>query len=325
MEKDFHYHLIYSLARCTGFDKEEAQVVAYASQFVDDNNEGPFQVEGGKILFPRKLSVNGGNYYPVMTQSLSLKSLDFYIQKYVYLPFHFLPGEGKKEIKGKRNPYAVEPGSPRARELLEVVFEAGDLYGVGIALHTYVDTWSHQNFTAFREDWNSVYPWYNVFKSYVPNIGHAEAGHAPDIISVHWVDYRLGDEEIDNSKRAMGAVKAVFDMLSKHKGKLSWREVEGAYQKIIDAKNYDDRIKLNASFVKERFGEDVPRYDKHMWIKEALEAGEGEEDMWVDDVIVERGVKEARPLKDLEKTHWYRFQQAAKAQLAKVMELVKGL
>lgn len=325
MEKDFHYHLIYSLVRCTGFDKCEAEVVAHASQFVDDNNEGPFEVEGGKILFPRKLSVNGGNYYPIMTQSLSPKSLDFYIQKYVYLPFHFLPGEGKKKIKGKRNPYSVEPGSPRAQKLLEAALDAGDLYGIGIALHTYVDTWSHQNFTALRENWNSVYPWYNLFKSYVPNIGHAEAGHAPDIISEQWTDHRLDDEKVNNKERAIDAVEAVFARLSDYRGRHSWKEVKEFYQKIVDAKSYDDRIKLSAHFVKERFGEDVPKYDKDLWVREALGTGEEEEDLWVDDVIVERSIKQAQPLESLEETHWYRFQQAAKAQLAKAMELVKGL
>jgi hypothetical protein len=39
MEKDFHFYLIYALAETAGFADDEAFTVAYASQFVDDNNE----------------------------------------------------------------------------------------------------------------------------------------------------------------------------------------------------------------------------------------------------------------------------------------------
>jgi hypothetical protein len=38
MEKDFHYYLTYALAKITGLNNPE--IVAYSSQFVDDNNEG---------------------------------------------------------------------------------------------------------------------------------------------------------------------------------------------------------------------------------------------------------------------------------------------
>jgi len=44
MEKDFHYHLIFAIARITGFEK--AEIIAVSSQFVDDNNEGQFSIDG---------------------------------------------------------------------------------------------------------------------------------------------------------------------------------------------------------------------------------------------------------------------------------------
>ena len=44
MEKDFHHHLVYALAKVVGFNKKiegsdetEAEIIAYASQYVDDN------------------------------------------------------------------------------------------------------------------------------------------------------------------------------------------------------------------------------------------------------------------------------------------------
>jgi len=329
MEKDFHYHIIYSLARCTGFEREEAWIIAYSSQFVDDNNEGPFLVDGGEVLFPKKLVLEGGAYHPIMTQSLSPKSLDFYVQKYVYMPFHFIPGDARVTIKGKRNPYSVEPNSTRARRLLKAALKTGDPYAIGIALHTYADTWSHQNFTAFREDWNSVYPWYNVFKSYVPNIGHAEAGHAPDIISARWIDYRFGDQEIDNRARAMEAIKAIFEMLSEYRGGMSWDSAERSYWEIVKARGYDERIKVNALFVKEKFGEEVPYYDKNLWIRDALTCISWDGN-WVEDLVDEKGEDEdplvrVSPRAGFKRSHWYLFHQAAKAHLARVMDLVKGI
>lgn len=68
MEKDFHYYLTYALAKITGLNNPA--VVAYSSQFVDDNNEGQFSINGEEMPFPDRLRANGGYYYPVMTQSL---------------------------------------------------------------------------------------------------------------------------------------------------------------------------------------------------------------------------------------------------------------
>jgi len=39
MEKDFHFYVTYALANTSGFTPEESHIIAYASQYVDDNNE----------------------------------------------------------------------------------------------------------------------------------------------------------------------------------------------------------------------------------------------------------------------------------------------
>ena len=115
MEKDFHYYLIYALAKVTGSNAPD--VVAYSSQFTDDNNEGQFSVDRSDVFFPEKLKANGGYYYPIMTESLSPKSLDPYVQKYVYAPFHFLPGDNNVVIKGKKNPLSTTPNSKYAKAI----------------------------------------------------------------------------------------------------------------------------------------------------------------------------------------------------------------
>jgi hypothetical protein len=60
MEKDFHYFTIYSIAKLTGQDQPE--IIAYSSQFVDDNNEGQFSIDEEQVSFPEKVGANGGYY-----------------------------------------------------------------------------------------------------------------------------------------------------------------------------------------------------------------------------------------------------------------------
>ena len=37
MQKDFHYHVIYALAKEAGYFDNDIYVIAYYSQYVDDN------------------------------------------------------------------------------------------------------------------------------------------------------------------------------------------------------------------------------------------------------------------------------------------------
>lgn len=305
MEKDFHYHLTYAAARLAGLP--EPQTIAYASQFVDDNNEGQFSIDGNDVLFPEQLQSGGGHYYPVMTQSLSPKSLNLYVQRYVYIPFHFLPGDNTAEIDGKRNPLCTTPNSANAKIILKRALRSANPYQTGIALHTFADTWSHQNFTGLNEGWNSVYPWYNIFKSIAPNIGHAEAGHSPDVVCESWTDHRLkgNGRKIDNRQRALDALKAMYEALRKFTGRgPAWDEVRGEFRKIIEIESYDERIRQTSDLAG-----GTPVYSQNDWIGKAL-AQDGPE------AVIKPG---------FENTDWYRFHQAAKTHLAWVAELTRNL
>lgn len=310
MEKDFHYYLTYSLVKTTGY--ENADIIAYASQFVDDNNEGLYSIDEQRAVFPEKLPIkSGGYYYPIMTQSLSPKSLNLYVQKYVYIPFHFLPGDNTVEIKGKRNSLNTTPNSENAKTLLKSALKSNNPYRIGIALHTYADTWSHQNFTGCREDWNSVYPWYNVFKSIAPNIGHAEAGHAPDVISDSWTDHRLG-EKIHNQKRAFEATGEIYKTLRNNSRKgPRWSEIKKSFKRIIVTSGYEERIEKIKDFSIDHKLGPIPKYSENRWIDEAI--------------IIDKENSKMDIIPKFTKTHWYNFHQAAKAHFAHVADLTKHL
>lgn len=306
MEKDFHYFITYAMAQLT--EMEQPEIIAYTCQFVDDNNEGQFSVDGKEVPFPEKIKVKeGGNYYPVMTQSLSPKSLDPYVQRYVYIPFHFLPGD-KNVInkKGESNPLCTTPNSQNAQNILTSALATKNAYLIGIAAHTYADTWSHQNFTGMQEDWNAVYPWYNVFKSIVPNIGHAEAGHSPDVISECWTDHRFGKTMISNKQRTFEAVENTYQAFQKSSQKgTPWSDIQGEFRKIIDSDDYDSRIALISNLL----GNNIPKYSKDKWINEALN----------------RGVEGVEMKPNFKNTHWYSFHQAAKIHLSKAIDLIKEI
>ncbi|MBF0318238.1 MAG: hypothetical protein HQL01_00330 [Nitrospirae bacterium] len=312
MEKDFHYDIIYSIAKLT--ECKDAEIIAHASQFVDDNSERWFSDGGGDIPFPEKIECStGGNYFPIMTQSMSPLSVDPYVQNFVYVPFHFLPGDNNVTIDKKKNPLSTTPNSNNAKTLLNYALESKEPYRIGIALHTYADTWSHQNFTGMREDWNSVYPWHNAKKYLVPDIGHAEAGHSPDVISEIWTDHRLGnDKQIDNKKRALDAVENIYKAMRDYTGAgPQWSTVAPNYTNIVNSSDFDNRVADVSDFIRAKCHEAVPQYVSDVWINGALERNG-------------LTVKFKDGVNHLD-THWYKFNKAAKAQLALVLDLIKGL
>ncbi len=307
MEKDFHFYVTYALANKAGFSHKDSSVIAYASQYVDDNNESQYPRKHGPPQFPFGIKVKDGFFRPIMTQSMSVKSLVYEIQKFVYVPFHFLPGDDNQPIEGEHNRYSTTPDSINGRNLLRKALATENPYRIGIALHTYSDTWSHQNFTGYEEDWNSVFSWRNPFRALAPNIGHADVGHLPDEISAVWNDYRFDKpyRRRKNREIALRACKRIFQELRKaRKGDTYWTHVEKDFRKIINSEDYDARI----TSVREYLNQPDLYYRKDLWIEEAIEDREGE--------VLEAG-------REFETTHWYKFQLAAKTHLAVVMDMLK--
>ncbi|OGP91184.1 MAG: hypothetical protein A2156_02665 [Deltaproteobacteria bacterium RBG_16_48_10] len=332
MKIDFHFYLVYALAKKCGFDREigngetESQLIAYASQYVDDNNEsqviGLMEEDGNPEIsgserggdadrvwevhryqkFPWAVRIRETkNFFrPVMTRTLFFKSLFPMFQRYLFVPFHFLPGDPEKvpEIKGRKNPWSTTPNSRNAVRILASALESGDLYRIGVALHTFADTWSHQNFSGFEDDWNAA------GSIFLPDIGHAEVMEKPDTISEKWVDRRL-HLEIDNVERARDAVREIFHWLSKYRNPgLKWEDVKDEFEEFLQSKNMDERIKRVKALYP---GEDL-EYEEDLekkWIYKALEY-----DSETGEVMGKEGFF---------RSHWYRFQCAAQKQLATVI------
>ena len=173
MQKDVHFYLTYALARKVGIDADLAAKLAWADQFTDE------------LV---KAEAHG-----IQTQSAVMGNwADPEIQRCVLVPFHFIPG-GQVEY-----PWAVTANSHRAIRMLNGAIT--DAFGFGIALHTFQDTFSHQGWTGWNENFNACFQWYYL-QSGIPNIGHAEMAAVPDIASAVWTDPRTG-KQINNKMRA---------------------------------------------------------------------------------------------------------------------------
>ena len=343
MKDDFHYYLIYALAEKAGWDNDlgneetEAAIIAYASQYVDDNTESQaigvkeedlpavdFDImENDQIIsneiqryqgFPWKVRIgnNGDFFRPIMTQTVSLKSLVPMFQKYVIVPFHFLPGDKEKipEIRGRKNPYSTTPNSTNAIKILKDAFDSSDIYRIAVALHTFVDTWSHQNFTGYEDDWNKVQ---KDLRSLLPDVGHAEVMTKPDTISETWTDSRLSMEKqkINNAERALEAVKESFQWLAKYRNtRMTWEDVRADFEPLIAAKNAKKRIQM----VKDMYPSKKFAYkekERKTWIKEAVKRDKKEGEFFA--------------THDFFNSHWYKFQLAAKKQLSTVVNMLADI
>ena len=100
MDIEFHYYVVYILARKAGFAKNDSYLIAYSSQYVDDNNYHYY------INFE-----DGGHYINAVSQTMDITKPSAKRQK-IYPLFHFLPGDPDrltaKRKDGKQDPYVVE-------------------------------------------------------------------------------------------------------------------------------------------------------------------------------------------------------------------------
>lgn len=156
MQIDFHHGVTYVLARLAGFKHEQANIVAYSAQYVDD------ATNGGTIKFE--------NRYMYRRIASAHKMLDYRNSKQlanhrVWIPFHFLPGNGG--MKAGKNPVGkgikkmvCRPNSYVARDMVKAcIRDKEKLYGLhllGVTMHAYADTWAHQGFAGVNHEINDA-------------------------------------------------------------------------------------------------------------------------------------------------------------------------
>ncbi|MBQ4832980.1 hypothetical protein J8L70_06990 [Pseudoalteromonas sp. MMG010] len=219
MQIDLHHGMTWVIARAAGFSVEEATIIAHASQYVDD------ATNYGHIEFS-----NGAAYERIATahKMLDYKNLDSLKNMKVWVPFHFLPGNGG--LPAGQNPSGTfikklvcKPGSYIAKDMIsECIAEKNRPYGLhrlGITSHVFIDTWGHQGFAGVNHDVNKVenildrngHPelelterisgfFSSIFQDDIPSLGHGQALSNPDLPHQEWsYTNGLGEEVVRNN------------------------------------------------------------------------------------------------------------------------------
>jgi hypothetical protein len=158
---DFHHGVTYCMARLAGFSHSDADIVAYCAQYVDDaSNEGLVHFKDGISLFFRISSAH---------KMLDYRNFEELANHRVWIPFHFLPGNGGlpagQEPNGPDtnplvNKIICRPNSYVAQEMVsECILRQNRPYGLhrlGVVMHVYVDTWAHQGFAGINHPINKA-------------------------------------------------------------------------------------------------------------------------------------------------------------------------
>lgn len=219
MQIDFHHATTYVAARIAGFEKKEAKIVAHAAQYVDDvTSSGPVRFHN-KFLYERISSAH---------KMIDIRNTRDLANHQVWIPFHFLPGNGGFEAG--RNPAGratkrliCRPNSPIAREMVSQAIVAGKkpygLHRLGVTMHVFADTWAHQGFAGLLDNVNEIENAVEIGDSQVfggslgdwlrdklddaiPPLGHGRATIFPDMPFLKWEyeDYRKKTIERNNTE-----------------------------------------------------------------------------------------------------------------------------
>ena len=256
MNAEFHYYTVYYLALESGFTDDDARIVAYSSQYLDN------------AIVSYSVETDRGVHETLVTHHFGF--WDRSQEWEVWIPFHFFPaGEINASTRADRrtNPLSVVPNSPSAKEMLVGALKSRNLYRVGIALHTYADTWAHQNFTGRNEEWNRL-----DGSSPIPPIGHAQARRDPDMLDAKWSDGRLAGtaSSVNNRHRFMEAAGRVYRYLATY-NRRSFADEElvlSRLDQILGPPGRKTREEREADFMIECH---MDRFRRADWRKEAFD------------------------------------------------------
>lgn len=173
MNKDFHYEGTYGAAILAGFSPEDASVIAWSAQAVDDctceNLDAYYPVY--KKWMPIYTCETVKENVEEELSSILSDETSATLQKIrsIWIPFHFLPGnldrhtgyKGVLLMKDERDIRdflcMCEPASPLAADMintsvrtytnLDNTEKKSYLVRLGIIMHVLADTWAHQYFT----------------------------------------------------------------------------------------------------------------------------------------------------------------------------------
>lgn len=319
MDIEYHYYITFIIALRAGFGKEQAYKIAYSSQYSDDNDTSYKINEGQEDVYENYISQTIDITKP---QEERLR---------IYPIFHFMPGTSDEiwqsspdRKDGKIHLLNTIPNNQNAGTLLSDALQSGNLYRIGIATHMFADTFAHQNYVGFKDEFNAMK---GFLQGLLPNIGHADAKHNPDIPNLIWNDTRL------TSKYRLRINKEIF--LS------ATRCIFNQYCSVLKPPDADATKSLLLADIGNAIGNEAEadtnkmRSQRLTTYKELLKDSliEYNEDDWFDEAVryesdpLTIGTSEHKTLYFWEdgyrKSNWYFFQEAVREHQNKAAEILK--
>ena len=340
MQIDVHHTAVYVLCRITGMKSEHAEIVAYSSQFVEDD------VHRHALKFQ-----NGGVFKQTQTahRMLAPRSLDLNEALDVWIPFHYPPkGDGDDT-----EAMVTAPNSKVLGLLLEDVRTSSGpntLYRLGIGLHYLADAYTHADFKGIYDRYNDVQllsgsngkgfvedtgrrisaKLLDRWASESITIGHAEVLENPDIPYAEW-SYSRGSKvfKVNNLEdRYLPAVRKMHEylvyFLSRNHAYTSEVDIkpfdhyENKFRQLLACKgsreerykNWLKSIKYN-NFEFHDFNDRDKTlfYDEDAWFKQAVEATKVSKGR--NSNYKQYNYNEFRKRAGFEQSHWTKFMQAA--------------
>jgi hypothetical protein len=305
MQKDFHYYVVKILAVKAGFDETEAQVIAHASQYVDDaTTHKPARVNNPPDFIHNhpRYDENMREFDPICTAHKLfgyIEGIHEIVQKKVYVSFHFIPEKNFSGINYiKQKHYVTKENGELANELMKNAVNelksasnlerTQKLIKLGLTIHSYADTWSHQGFSGIHSPFNDIQSlkfkkdgeWNFARYGYRPDIGHAEADHYPDITNLEWKYKYDGTTNITNAKIErknsdvfMDASKHIFQYLCDANNNYSIEEIWNDFKDGLAyclRKSTNDDAYLKRNIFNEKFPNIKLYYDENIWKNDAM-------------------------------------------------------
>ncbi|HBP66344.1 MAG TPA: hypothetical protein DD730_19310 [Desulfosporosinus sp.] len=250
MQRDAHYYAILAFCRSCGFKKESAQVVAHASQYVDDAKIDLMYLNKSSHVVDHDVIDDQPAFFNMATCHSYFRINTFNYESMINntIAYHFVPGcEGENFTKKLR----TKEEAPIILDILNDVFVEDNLYTLGIVLHTFADSYTHQGFSGMLSKVNDInnceakayqniglyYKMLDFFAKFspqtydklfdriMPAYGHGQALEFPDIPFLKWsYEYDYSDEfhgsykkvEIDNKDRYQRAFQSIRQHLENY-------------------------------------------------------------------------------------------------------------
>jgi hypothetical protein len=158
MQYDMHYYGTYAMAAAAGIQQQDAEVIATAAQFVDDQNFARWVLANSREGILGIATAHHPLEAGIRTVFSHAEGDD---SRLVWVPFHFLPGAEGKSFPEKM---LCRKNSKVVNRMLDYYLSAEmlrehrshALHLMGIAAHVYADTFSHYGFSGIRSDCNRI-------------------------------------------------------------------------------------------------------------------------------------------------------------------------